>query len=104
MLRRVADWGHWWVSFSGGMCGRLIPVEGEEAAPLVVSPPFGGLGDDITANATCCAHFLNPPHQPHVARPLPGQGFEVRGLFRLCSVAGLPLLDTWGCGAYGHHN
>ena len=58
------------------MSGRLKPVEGE-ASPLVVAAPFDALGPDITANATCCAHFCNPPHQPHVARPLPDQGFEV---------------------------
>ena len=59
------------------MCGRLLPVAGEEASPIVVAPPFGGLGAPITGNATCCAHYVNPPHQAHVARPLPGQGFEV---------------------------
>jgi hypothetical protein len=67
------------------MCGRLLPVEGEEASPLVVPPPFGGLGADITANATCCAHFCNPPHQRHIARPLPGQGFEARAFSPLRS-------------------
>ena len=59
------------------MSGRLLPAEGD-AAPLVVAPPLEGLGQDITANATCRAHFVNPPHQEHVARPLPDQGFEVR--------------------------
>lgn len=58
------------------MSGRLLPAEGD-ASPLVVAPPFADLGQDITSNATCCAHFVNPPHQDHVARPLPGQGFEV---------------------------
>lgn len=61
----------------GGMSGALVPAEGEVCA-AVVSAPFRSLGDDITSNATCCALFVNPPHQTHIARPLEGQGFEVR--------------------------
>lgn len=59
----------------------LLPGEGEPC-PLVVPAPFRSLGDDITSNATCSAHFNNPPHQLHVARPLEGQGFEVPLPFR----------------------
>jgi len=61
---------------AGGMSGSLVPPDGE-VCPPVVAPPFRSLGDDIASNATCSALFLNPPHQKHITRPLPGQGFEV---------------------------
>jgi hypothetical protein len=62
---------------AGGMSGALVPPEGEVCA-AVVATPFRTLGDDVTSNATCTALYINPPHQKHVARPLEGQGFEVR--------------------------
>ena len=43
---------------------------------MVVTSPFQ-LGQDITTNGVCCAAFRNPPHQQHMARPLPGQTLEV---------------------------
>ena len=62
--------------FAGGMCGYLLPPEGDPC-PTVVPTPFGTLGDDIGANATCSAFYANPRHQKHISRPLEGQGFEV---------------------------
>ena len=63
-------------SLQGGMCGFLLPPEGDPC-PTVVPTPFGTLGDDIGANATCSAFYANPLHQKHISRPLEGQGFEV---------------------------
>ena len=60
----------------GGMCGFLLPAEGDPC-PTVVPTPFKTLGGDIGSNATCSAFYANPPHQKHIARPLEGQGFEV---------------------------
>ncbi len=62
--------------FAGGMSGYLLPPEGDPC-PTVVPTPFGTLGDDIGANATCSAFYANPRHQKHISRPLEGQGFEV---------------------------
>ena len=61
---------------AGGMCGFLLPAEGDPC-PTVVPTPFRSLGEDISANATCSALYANPPHQMHISRPLEGQGFEV---------------------------
>ncbi|CAL8463003.1 g2537 [Coccomyxa elongata] len=69
-IQRIID-----PKLTGGMSGALVPAEGEVCA-AVVSAPFRSLGDDITSNATCCALYVNPPHQTHIARPLEGQGFE----------------------------
>ena len=73
---------------AGGMCGYLLPAEGDPC-PTVVPTPFGTLGDDIGANATCSAFYANPRHQKHVSRPLEGQGFEVMSPmhFALCREA-----------------
>ena len=68
---------------AGGMSGALVPPEGEVCA-AVVATPFRTLGDDVTSNATCTALYINPPHQKHVARPLEGQGFEVRPSLSYC--------------------
>lgn len=65
---------------AGGMCGFLLPAEGNPC-PTVVPTPFQTLGGDISSNATCSAYYANPPHQKHVARPLEGQGFEVIASF-----------------------
>ena len=73
---------------AGGMCGYLLPPEGDPC-PTVVPTPFGTLGDDIGANATCSAFYANPRHQKHVSRPLEGQGFEVSALLQLPCVAKL---------------
>ena len=57
------------------MVGELL-APGGEVCPMVVTSPFQ-LGQDITTNGVCCAAFRNPPHQQHIARPLPGQTLEV---------------------------
>ncbi|KAK9808425.1 hypothetical protein WJX73_003377 [Symbiochloris irregularis] len=61
-------------TITGGMSGLLLPASGE-ACPAVLPAPFS-VGDDITANAVCCASFKDPPEQKHVTRPLPGQMHE----------------------------
>jgi hypothetical protein len=80
-------------SCAGGMCGFLLPAEGDPC-PTVVPTPFRSLGEDISANATCSALYANPPHQKHISRPLDGQGFEVPSppvLARFCTAR------AWGC-------
>ncbi|MCJ1427328.1 hypothetical protein MMC29_005231 [Sticta canariensis] len=60
---------------AGGMSGFLLPASGE-ACPAVVPAPFA-LGEDVAGNSVCCACYRDPPEQVHVARPLPGQMFEL---------------------------
>ena len=48
---------------------------------MLVSAPFG-VGSDITTNGVCCGAYRNPPHQKHVARPLPDQSLEVHVLLQ----------------------
>ena len=67
------------------MCGYLLPPEGDPC-PTVVPTPFGTLGDDIGANATCSAFYANPRHQKHISRPLEGQGFEVLSLMHSAPI------------------
>ena len=58
------------------MNGEVL-APGGEVCPMMVTAPFG-VGEDIASNGVCCAAFRNPPHQKHIARPLPDQSLEVR--------------------------